>query len=256
MPTKPRKPKLNLSVFRPGDLFLVKSPVIVERWGYPLSHTVAAKHVEDTFGEEIAALFARLGANVDAENTAPDIVRCGVALRRSEDSMVSHWDHKRVVSGLASHWLKLKHFGGNLRSLHTRVEPALKDVECRVVGRKTVKTGTRYAATSSGPDYDGEYDYAPGGLENEQTHVLLEFRPVCALDELMVTSTEDVLPRLWIEAKNVTKTYDSATNQRIDPITQKPLDKDAFKWQSIPTHEECCAETAALSEFVERHLSK
>lgn len=225
MPVKPRKPKLNPSVFRPGDLFRVKTPVITTRWGYPMSHQDASKHVAATLEVEIKALFSKLGAQIDAEQTAEDMKNVGLIRFAAAKAEISHWDVKRVVSGLASHWLKLQGFGGNTRSLHTREEPSLKDVECRVVGRKTVKTGTRYAATSSGPDYDGEYDYAPGGLENEQTHVLLEFRPVCALDELMVTSTEDVLPRLWIEAKNVTKTYDSATNQRIDPVTQKPLDK-------------------------------
>ena len=235
-PRKPRKPKLNLSVFRPGDLFLVKEPVLVRRVGYPLGRAEAEKHVTAALEPEIKGLFARLGAEIDGEKTATDMKNAGVIWFDKAAREVSHWDMKRVVSGLASHWLKLKGFGGSLRSLHTYREDSLKpDMECQVVGRKTVKTGTRYATTSSGPDYNGEYDYEPGGLSDCQTHVLLEFRPVCALDQLVATPTEDVPPRLWIEAKNVTKTYDSATNQRIGAATQKPLDRDAFVWQSMRT---------------------
>ena len=226
-PRKPRKPKLNPSVFRPGDLFLVKEPVIVKRVGYPMGRKDAAKHVEDTLSAEIAALFSKLGAQLDAERTAEETEIAGVVWFAAAKTEVSHWDMKRVVSGLASHWLKLNGFGGDERSLHTYREESLKpDVECQVLSRRVVKTGTRYAATSSGPDYNGEYDYTPGGLEGEQTHVLLEFRPVCALDLLVVSPTENQDKRLWIEAKNVVKTYDSATNQRIDPVTQKVIDKN------------------------------
>ena len=226
-PRKPRPPKLNLSVFRPGDLFLVKDPVIVKRVGYPLGKQDAEKHVRGTLSAEIAALFSKLSAQVDAERTAEETKITGIVWFATTKAQVSHWDEKRVVSSLASHWLKLKGFGGNTRSLHTYREESLKpDTECQVVSRRVVKTGTRYAATSSGPDYNGEYDYTPGGLEGEQTHVLLEFRPVCALDLLVISSTEDQDNRLWIEAKNVIKTYDSATNQRIDPVTQKVIDKN------------------------------
>lgn len=233
---KPRKPKLSPSVFRPRDLFVVKTPVITTRWGYPLSHQDAAKHVAATLEVEIKALFSKLGAQIDAERTAEDMKSVGLIRFAAAKSEISYWDVKRVVSGLASHWLKLQGFGGNIRSLHTREEPSLKDVECQVVGRKVVKTGTRYAPWSSGPDYNGEYDYEPGGLEGEQTHVLLEFRPVCALDWLMATPTDGQSDtRLWIETKNCTKTYDSATNQRIDPVTQKPLDKNQHVWQSTAT---------------------
>ena len=224
-PHKPRPPKLNLSVFRPGDLFVVKTPVITTRWGYPLSHQDATKHVEGTLSAEIAALFSKLGAQLDAERTAEDMKSVGLIRFAVAKAEISHWDVKRVVSGLASHWLKLQGFGGNTRSLHTREEPALKDVECQVVGRKVVKTGTRYAPWSSGPDYNGEYDYEPGGLENEQTHVLLQFYPTCGLDQIASTQLDNEELYLWIEAKNVAKTYDSATNQRVDPVTQKPLDK-------------------------------
>ena len=42
---KPRPPKLNPSVFRPGDLFLVREPVLVKRVGYNLGHEDAVKHV-------------------------------------------------------------------------------------------------------------------------------------------------------------------------------------------------------------------
>jgi hypothetical protein len=228
---RPRKPKLNPSVFRPGDLFLVKEPVLVSRCGYPISRADAEKHVTATMEAEIKGLFARLGAEIDAEKTAVDMKNAGVVWFDRAAREVSHWDMKRVVGGLASHWLKLKGFGGNVRSLHTFRDDSLKpDMECQVISRKTVKTGTRYPATSSssgGYDYPAEYDYEPGGLDDCQTHVLLEFRPVCGLDWIIgpLTATEDWDTRLWIEAKNVTKTYDSATNQRICPITQKPLDR-------------------------------
>ena len=228
---KPQKPKLNPSVFRPGDLFLVKDPVLVERVGYPLGKKVAEKHVEVTLETEIESLFARLGAEIDVEETAEDIKMAGAIRFKRKGAEVSHWDMKRVVSGLASHWLKVKGFGGNVRSLHTFRDDSLKpDTECQVISRRTVKTGTRYAATSSGPDYNGEYDYEPGGLENCQTHVLLEFRSLCALD-LLIAALEKDDNRLWIEARHCVKTYDSATNQRIDPVTQKPLDKNVFVWQ-------------------------
>lgn len=226
---RPRKPKLNPSVFRPGDLFLVKEPVLVKRVGYALGHADAAKHVENTLSTEIAALFSKLGAEIDGENTPADMKRVDLIHFASAKADVSYWDMKRVVSGLASHWLKLKGFGGNVRSLHTFRDDSLKpDMECQVLSRKTVKTGTRYPATSSssgGWDYPAEYDYEPGGLEDCQTHVLLEFHPVCALDFALAVSLDEG-GELWIEAKNCIKTYDSATNQRIDPITQKPLDKN------------------------------
>lgn len=238
MSAKPRKPKLNPSVFRPGDLFLVREPVLVQRVGYPLGRGEAEKHVTATLEPEIKTLFARLGREIDRESTAEDIKAVGVIHFDRAAREVSHWDMKRVVSGLASHWLKLKGFGGNVRSIHTFRDDSLKpDMECQVVGRKTVKTGTRYPATSSpsgGWDYPAEYDYEPGGLEDCQTHVLLEFRPVCALDWALAVSPDEG-GELWIEAKNVVKTYDSATNQRIDPVTQKPLDKNAFVWQSSTT---------------------
>lgn len=223
---KPRPPKLNPSVFRPGDLFLVREPVLVKRVGYNLGHEDAVKHVTATLEPEIKALFARLGAEIDREATAEDIKALGVIHFDKAAREVSYWDMKRVVSGLASHWLKLKGFDGNVRSLHTFRDDSLKpDMECQVISRKTVKTGTRYPATSSGPDYNGEYDYEPGGLENCQTHILLEFRPVCALDWALAVSPDEG-GELWIEARHCVKTYDSATNQRIDPVTQKPLDKN------------------------------
>ena len=225
-PRKSRPPKLNLSVFRPGDLFLVREPVLVRRVGYALGHEDAVKHVTATLEPEIKGLFARLGAEIDREKTAVDMKNAGVIWFGKAAAEVSYWDMKRVVSGLASHWLKLKGFGGNVRSLHTFRDDSLKpDMECQVISRKTVKTGTRYPSASSGPDYNGEHDYEPGGLEDCQTHVLLEFRPVCALDWVLAVSPDEG-GEPWIEAKNVTKTYDSATNQRIDPVTQKPLDKN------------------------------
>ena len=236
MSAKPRKPKLNLSVFRPGDLFLVKEPVLVRRVGYPLGRAEAEQHVTATLEPEIKALFARLGTEIDRETTAEDMKAAGIIHFDKAAREVSYSDMKQAVSGLASHWLKLKHFGGNTRSLHTYREESLKpDTECQVISRKTVKTGTRYGP-SGGQDYwTGEWDYEPGGLENEQTHVLLQFHPRCALDELIISRLEQEDPYLWIEARHCIKTYDSATNQRIDPITQKPLDKNAFVWQSSVT---------------------
>lgn len=66
-------------------------------------------------------------------------------------------------------------WGGRDRTLHTYEAPEFLGKELRVVGKKVVKTGIHVGpSTHVSNGWDGvDYDYDPGGLGDEKTHILL-----------------------------------------------------------------------------------
>ena len=169
-------------VFRKDDYIRIKNPIIVERVGYPLNiQKVKDEHfsIEEKQKIEEFLRFFKV--------TSSDIFEV-----KPEKTRLS------IVHALAMNKIQQLRWGGNARSLHLITDESLRDKEVYVVEKKMVKTGIRFAP-SGYYDYDGEYNFEPGGLDNMKTHVLLGFYP--PMVEREVFRTHDDL--VWIEEKNV-----------------------------------------------------
>ena len=94
----------------------------------------------------------------------------------------------KVINEITYLKMKSNRFGGRTRSIHTKSASDIKGRTFYVTGIKFVKTG-EYFSPSGGYNYEGEFDYDPGGLTNEKTHKILEFSYGFQSN--------------WIEAKNV-----------------------------------------------------
>lgn len=166
------------------DIVRIVNPAIVLRVGYPLTKNDALDAAEKEYGEKIRLLMCEVGA------AQPD----DTYFNSPEYDPRLYGD---LIDAMASRWLRVKGYGGKERKIYTEHDEKLLQTKWRVLSKRTVKTGTYNRGGYSG-GWDGEPDYDPPYLENEQTHVLLALEPL--------TFCMDPIPsRIEIDSANVEK---------------------------------------------------
>lgn len=154
------------NVIRIGDFVTVKVLRKVERVGYPLSYYEACELAEeDPRFKQIADI---LKGPADSSGSL------------FSNKMLNFRVERKLIALLGYQILLEKKFGGIERQIFyhdfTPFEQMMykgKTNKLEVLGKRVVKTGLYNAPCSGYNSYDGEPWYEPGGLENEQTHILL-----------------------------------------------------------------------------------
>jgi hypothetical protein len=157
-------------VYHPHDEVTIVNPVIVTRVGYPLTPDSVYPTVEEALRGDVATLYRKLHDLARGEvSKVSDLTPSDTLLDRFDTLP----DRDPILYQLAYRYVRLVGFGGKERSLHTKVSEELRGQKARVLSKRNVRTGSYYPPRSTGPDYNGECDYEPGGLKGAKTHVLL-----------------------------------------------------------------------------------
>lgn len=162
---------------RVGEFVWVVMPKEFVRCGYPLS----IKGIMNDRFQEIEIHVQRMYAALKEKPmptpqpvwTNEAQVDSWLSLEANEVSDMSATVHGMLSAAVAAWMLEAEHFGGKERQIFEQKNYLLgerPDSPWLVIGRKLVKTGERYPSWSYYSSYTGEYDYEPGGLENEKTH--------------------------------------------------------------------------------------
>ena len=157
-------------VIRIGDTVRIINSKAIRRVGYPLVWYDLMREVEeDPLTRQAYNLL------VGAKDVEP-----GLFVLSLKDFELPRY----FLQACAKLRVEQQGFGGNTRSLHyypwppegcmwsESSAPNMTGQVHEVQGKRVVKTGIRFPATG-GQHHGGEYWDEPGGLDNEQTHVLL-----------------------------------------------------------------------------------
>lgn len=172
-------------IIRVGDRVKVINPEFVVRVGYPLSFSAAKEWVRANCSQDFERLVAFDGGVTELSDPW------------------SGREEQRILSALAKLYQRHMGYGGRERTIHTRRIDEEAGRTYAVTDRRVVKTGDYFPPSCYHEHtYDGiEYEYYPGGLDNEKTHVLL------CLGYHMQDWYEDkdFTFGKWIERRNVEK---------------------------------------------------
>lgn len=160
-------------VYRIGDKVRIVTPSVFLRCGYPIDIAELAEKLSVEYGPDVQALVARMAGYVH-DPAMPDMTSLIGSKVRGGMFLSNLFERFAYVVA------KQQRFGGRDRTLHTVTKPEYIGRECSVVGKNTCKTGRHFGPSSYGPEDD--YDYDPGGLEGEQTHVILALSSLDWLD--------------------------------------------------------------------------
>lgn len=150
------------NVIRVGDTVEIINPAIITRIGYEYTYEDACKEALETYKDDIYALLKK--AKITGYNKLS--IKGNSAWEKAE---------RKIVGALAYDLVRKKIKTGNERKVYTEIKEDLKNAQVTVLSKRTTRTGTYYPAVCSEPGpWGGDYDYEPGGLENSQTHVILE----------------------------------------------------------------------------------
>lgn len=188
---------------RVGDLVMIDDPRLFLRCGYPLHIPDVQKQLEQdgVLREMVTHLMNQVLPPVDGDGIHP-LARLKPQEAGEPESVESRC-RREIMFELARLKTICDRFGGDTRSIYLG-EPVedLRGQMVRVKSRRIVKTGERFGP-GGGWDYEGGYDdYEPGGLGNEQVHVILRFehgRP----GEIFTSKLVEIprahvhLPELW-----------------------------------------------------------
>jgi len=147
----------NTKYARVGEIVQLVEPYTFVRCGYPL----CVKDIIEKEKSNIEAMILEI-----IRSWQPKVP--GV-FATSEYSHLSGRTHGMLVAAIASYKLEQQGYGGKERSIHEQKITNHILGNYVVIGKNFHKTGIRYSP-SSWTSYEGEYDYEPGGLENEKTH--------------------------------------------------------------------------------------
>jgi hypothetical protein len=155
---KKRTPKKD--VIRVGDVVKIKEPNMFVRCGYPLSFEDMRKDVEKKHSADISKFLYSLK------------IPCGGNYFDINQKFKNSREFDKIRDALAYYFLKQCSFGGNERTIHTKVNETYRNTEAIVVAIQFVKTGT-YS-----PGYHGGFwdDNEPSALYNQETHKILHVR--------------------------------------------------------------------------------
>lgn len=180
-------------VYHVDDIVRIVEPLIVVRVGYPLTKQQALESAEKEYSDKIQRFMCDVGA------AQPD----DPFLNSPEYDPRLYGD---LLNAMAGYWLRQKGYGGKERKVYTERDERITQTTWRVLSKRTVKTGIYNHGGYSG-GWDGEPDYDPPYLENEQTRILLALEPT--------TFTLHALPsRIEVEAANVEPANDYAASER------------------------------------------
>jgi hypothetical protein len=148
-------------VYHVDDIVRVVNPEVVVRVGYPLTKGMAQDAAIKEYDERIHAFMASVSPEPDQ-----------FTVHGSDPRL-----YNDLVNALASYWLRLQGYGGKERKIYTETDERIRNTTgWRVLSKRTVKTGTYSSGGYSG-GWDGEPDYLPPCLSNEQSHILLTLEP-------------------------------------------------------------------------------
>jgi hypothetical protein len=153
-------------IIRIGSQVKIVNPITVLRWGYPLTKQI----VKDTIitQEQKDAI----NALVEQYSGVKPLPKGFLNITEDGKNWYAERAFKKILDELAYLKLRNEGFGGQERQLFTLSRESLRDKIGNVVERKVVKTGKYFPASGGYDSYYGEYDWEPGGLANEKTHVL------------------------------------------------------------------------------------
>lgn len=172
--------------YRKGDTVRILVPKFVERVGYPLIWYDLLDEVQNDINcwkawqQLSGCLIPARFSQPKAEEAVLPTLSQGFKIR---DLELPHYFAKACAMAR----VEQRGFGGNVRQLIYRPpapegelwspdkSPQVAGRTATVYRRRVVKTGKRVPA-SGGVHHDGEYWEEPGGLEDMQTHVLLDTR--------------------------------------------------------------------------------
>lgn len=174
-------------IIRVGDKVKILRPLFIYRWGYDNNLKDVAEEVLSKYKPQMRE-FVRTILNLEGKK--------GTSMGDAD------YPYYRLASALAYEIVGSRMSQGAIRKLFYITDedrgpmhwlnhdfPAGSIKEVREI--KIVKTG-RYFSSCSSQNYEGEYDWEPGGLSDEKTHKLLR-----------VGYTDN-----WIEAINVEKIHE------------------------------------------------
>jgi len=154
-----------------GSSVRVVTPKQFVRCGYPLS----IKMVMDRDFQEIERDCIRMFCALENRPTPePEPVHAKEwdfqSLHISQGVNMSATVHGMICSAIAAYRLEKENFGGGERQIVEVDGVFEKDQIWTVVDKKFVKTGKRYPSWGGIDSSTGEWDYEPGGLEDEKTY--------------------------------------------------------------------------------------
>ena len=138
-------------VIRIGDTVKIITPERFIRCGYPFDQVKATDNLIDHYRDDIDAFIAKIDPNPKYPKT-----------------YIPEGDLRALCGRIARIVAIRDGFGGRERSLHTERDEALTGLRCTVSAKKVHKTGSYF-----GPSASDDYDFEPGGLSDEKTHVIL-----------------------------------------------------------------------------------
>jgi len=171
LPAKIEKSVQPKQVIRIDNRVQITNPEFVARVGYPLSFIQACEIVKQKWDPLIGNMLGITGLYKDE----PDQIICGMTC-----SIKTPWPpdgryrkpYEKIVAGLADMLLEKEGFGGKERKIYTKTYDEFQGKVYQVVDKKIVKTGFYFPPWSQ-QSYEGGWDGGPGGLDKEETHVLL-----------------------------------------------------------------------------------
>lgn len=141
-------------IYRPGDRVVIMQPQVFVRCGYPFDIVAETDRILNQHESDIWELIGKIDPSEKPRR------------------IFTENDMRSVASRLARIVAMRRGYDGNERRIYTRFDADILGKEGTVYSKRVVKTGTRYGP-SGGRDIDGHW-YESGGLENENTHVILQ----------------------------------------------------------------------------------
>jgi hypothetical protein len=149
-------------VFHEGDRFVINTPKVVVRVGYPLCIDDVKRELDNApLDNRIKLFLSEFGLYSPMEDGADYRLLYG---NTTEDTVVNE-----IKTALARRLLAMRGWGGNTRSIFEIEIPKLAGTEHYVYKKRVVRTGVRVGPSGSYEDYE------PGYLSDMKTHILLQF---------------------------------------------------------------------------------
>lgn len=205
--------KRNPNLLRVGDTAKVLIPNRFIRCGYNITPLIAAEQLIEEHTEEIVEFFNTIGLQGD------NYRKTGPYKFKSTTSKIDmdRRGMRMFMKALGYFKVGSQHFGGADRKVHSEPVNILEGATVKVTETRQVMTGEYFGPFGGGPDYNGEYDYEPGGLNNQKSNRILKVyvsRRNLA-DQQMWSEPNDHEHQqwkgLWIEADNCEKITEGET---------------------------------------------
>lgn len=225
-------------VIRQGDIVRVIHPEFFIRCGYPLS----IKDGMDMIMNDEEAMTA-LSQGIDKALNK----KCSIPLKDEILGLVPHTnrprkisnDFNRIIRILAYYRIANEGFGGKERSIYTKWVEEAKGKEFKVIGKKTVATGTYVPASGGYSSYSGEYeyDYEAPFLDGLKNHVILELMDGSYDGNyyFVGNTIKELGTCLWIEKCNVEKVKRERANGKFNNIIKMEIEIPT--WCPLPNKE-------------------